>query len=152
MWNIWWFLCNLAGFRGFIVAEESAMFKQFCYFSCQNSFNCVRVSGLPSLSNLADVLLDLVLVTDWARLIPEPLSCHSFVDLKVCFRSFWCWKVKFLLVLSCLTEAFGFACFTKLWLFGSSWRKPKFSEFELAAAVRSSLLCRPFRWIISSSY
>lgn len=50
----------------------------------------VSVSALPSLSDLADVLLEPVPVLDRARLIPEPPSCHSGVDLKVCFRSLWC--------------------------------------------------------------
>lgn len=71
-------------------AEESATFVQFSYFSPQNGFKCFKVLVLRSLSDLADARLELVLVTDRAQLIPEPPSCHSFVDLKVCFRSLWC--------------------------------------------------------------
>lgn len=121
-------------------AEESATFVQFSYFSPQNGFKCFKVLVLRSLSDLADARLELVLVTDRAQLIPEPPSCHSFVDLKVCFRSLWCWKVEIPPCLELFNRSLQ-VCFIVATMFWFFWfQLKKIQIFWISAGSCSQLL------------
>lgn len=92
---------------------------------------------LRSLSDLADARLELVLVTDRAQLIPEPPFCHSFVDLKVCFRSLWCWNVEILELFNRSLQV----CFIVTTMFWFFWfQLKKIQIFWISAGSCSQLL------------